>query len=123
MHFSAASGCLLAALLGVVPALAAQGGTGAAQKVDPAVQQEARSTAAMDQMIRADVNKDGKVTREEVERLDSRLGRRFNAADGDRDGHLTLPEFEKLRDLSQGATGGKSGHGRTGGGAVSPPRR
>ena len=50
----------------------------------------------MSAMLRADRDKDGVLSREEVEHYDVSLARRFRDADGDRDGRLTLVEFEKL---------------------------
>ena len=75
--------------------------------------------AAMNQMVRADVNKDGAVTRDELERMDLELARRFDAADADHDGKLTLREFETLRSLNVFGTGGaavsgSASSGRTG---------
>jgi hypothetical protein len=51
---------------------------------------------AMNHMLRADLDKDGTLSREELERYDLGLARRFREADLDRDGKLTLYEFEKL---------------------------
>ena len=51
---------------------------------------------AMNAMLRADADKDGTLSREELERYDLGLARRFKEADVDRDGKLTLYEFEKL---------------------------
>ena len=51
---------------------------------------------AMNAMLRADVDKDGTLTREELEQYDLGLARRFREADADRDGKLTFYEFEKL---------------------------
>src|SRR5918992_4859956 len=53
-------------------------------------------TRAMNAMLRADRDKDGTLSREELEQYDMSLARRFKEADGDRDGKLTLYEFEKL---------------------------
>ena len=50
----------------------------------------------MSAMLRADRDKDGVLSREELEQYDVSLARRFREADGDRDGRLTLIEFEKL---------------------------
>lgn len=71
--------------------------------------------AAINQMVRADVNKDGVVTRDEVERINIELARRFEAADADRDGKLTLHEFETLRASSIGGTGGAAASGSASG--------
>ena len=51
---------------------------------------------AMNAMLRADRDKDGVLSREELEQYDMSLARRFKEVDADRDGKLTLYEFEKL---------------------------
>ena len=51
---------------------------------------------AMNGMLRADVDKDGVLSRFELDQYDLSLGRRFSEVDADRDGKLTLYEFEKL---------------------------
>ena len=51
---------------------------------------------AMNAMLRADRDKDGLLSREELEHYDMSLVRRFKEADTDRDGKLTLYEFEKI---------------------------
>lgn len=51
---------------------------------------------AMDAMLRADRDKDGVLSRAELDRYDLSLARRFSEVDSDRDGKLTLYEFEKL---------------------------
>ena len=51
---------------------------------------------AMNAMLRADRDKDGTLSREELEHYDLGLARRFKEVDADRDGKLTLYEFEKL---------------------------
>ena len=53
-------------------------------------------TQAMKAMLRADRDKDGTLNREELEHYDMTLGPRFSSVDGDRDGRLTLYEFETL---------------------------
>ena len=53
-------------------------------------------TQAMNAMLRADRDKDGVLSREELEHYDMGLARRFKDADGDGDGRLTFHEFEKL---------------------------
>ena len=53
-------------------------------------------TQAMNAMLRADRDKDGTLTREELEQYDMGLARRFKEVDADSDGRLTLYEFEKL---------------------------
>jgi hypothetical protein len=75
----------------------------------------ARTDAAVEQMMRADVDKNGTLSRDEVYRLDRRMSQKFDAADGNRDGRLTLREFERLRALSSGATSGESARGSTAG--------
>jgi len=51
---------------------------------------------AMNAMLRADRDKDGTLSRDELERHDLGLARRFKEADADGDGKLTLYEFETL---------------------------
>jgi hypothetical protein len=51
---------------------------------------------AMNAMLRADVDKDGVLTHEELEQYDIGFARRFRDVDADRDGKLTFYEFEKL---------------------------
>ena len=51
---------------------------------------------AMNAMLRADRDKDGVLSREELEHYDMSLTRRLNEVDADRDGRLTLYEFEVL---------------------------
>jgi hypothetical protein len=58
---------------------------------------------AMNAMLRADRDKDGTLSREELEQYDMGLARRFKDVDGDRDGKLTLYEFEKLLDPEKSA--------------------
>ena len=53
-------------------------------------------TKAMNAMLRADRDKDGTLSREELEHYDMTLGPRFRNVDGDGDGRLTLYEFETL---------------------------
>ena len=53
-------------------------------------------TKAMKAMLRADRDKDGVLTREELEHYDLSLAGRFSAADSDHDGKLTFYEFERL---------------------------
>jgi Ca2+-binding EF-hand superfamily protein len=50
----------------------------------------------MNAMLRADRDKDGTLSREELEHYDMGLAKRFKDVDNDRDGRLTLYEFEKL---------------------------
>jgi hypothetical protein len=51
---------------------------------------------AMNAMLRADRDKDGTLSVEELEQYDLTLGPRFRQVDSDRDGRLTLYEFELL---------------------------
>jgi multidrug resistance efflux pump len=105
---------LLAALSSPAIAGSTHSGAKARQEgTNAAAARAARADAAVDQMMRADLNKDGTVSREELDRLDPRMSRNFNAADRNRDGQLTLPEFEKLRALSSGGTSGESRRGAT----------
>jgi hypothetical protein len=53
-------------------------------------------TEAMNAMLRADRDKDGTLSREELDQYDLALARRFGEADADRDGKLSFYEFEKL---------------------------
>jgi len=50
----------------------------------------------MNAMLRADRDKDGTLSREELDQYDLTLSRRFSEADADKDGKLTFYEFEKL---------------------------
>lgn len=68
---------------------------------------------AMDLMVRADTNKDGAVTKDEVQKLNPRLATHFEQADANRDGRLNLKEFEKLltyQDQDAKRVGSTSGH-------------
>jgi hypothetical protein len=56
----------------------------------------ALNSPAMHAMLRADRNKDGVLSREELEEYDLTLGPRFAEADWDQNGRLTLHEFESL---------------------------
>ena len=87
------------AIAGVVAAVAASGAerlteraTGSTSTRPPV----ALDTHAMNAMLRADRDKDGVLSREELEYYDLTLARRFKEADTDRDGKLTLYEFEKI---------------------------
>ena len=51
---------------------------------------------AMNAMLRADRDKDGLLSRGELEQYDLALARRFKEADADRDSKLSFSEFEKL---------------------------
>jgi len=61
---------------------------------------------AMNAMLRADRNKDGLLSREELDEYDLALGRRFSEADADHNGRLTLPEFETLFAAPEGPSVG-----------------
>ena len=107
---------LLLVAAAAAPAIAGSPHSGAEARPeagDAAAARAARADAAVEQMLRADVNKDGAVSREELNRLDPRMSPNFDAADRNRDGQLTLREFEKLRALSSGATAGESARGAT----------
>lgn len=53
-------------------------------------------TKAMNAMLRADRDKDGTLSPGELEQYDMTLRPRFGRVDNDRDGKLTLYEFEVL---------------------------
>jgi EF hand domain-containing protein len=84
---------------------------------------DANAGQAMDMMVRADTNKDGAVTKDEVQKLDPGLATHFDQADANHDGRLSLREFEKLlsyQDEATGRVGGTSGYtprGSTAGGS------
>jgi hypothetical protein len=91
--------CAFAALLALIAALPAAAaerfsgkGTGSIS-VRPPVPLDSE---AMNAMLRADLDKDGTLSREELEQYDLGLARRFRDGDTDRDGKLTFYEFEKL---------------------------
>jgi hypothetical protein len=121
--------CLPIALAGLFAAGAAlattHAGTSNASPTSnrPAVSRSGPDSPAVEQMMRADVNRDGMVTRDELERLDSRLVPLFEAADADGDGKLTLREFERLRELSRGATPGAAAGGSAAGAGPRNSRR
>jgi hypothetical protein len=77
---------------------------------------------AMNEMVKADVNKDGNVTRDEVQKIDPSLAKNFDQADANHDGKLSLREFETLRGTSVGGTSGSSMSGSTSGGSRSGSR-
>ena len=54
------------------------------------------ATHALNAMLRADSDKDGTLSPEELEHYDLTLSPRFREVDRDRDGRLTFYEFEKL---------------------------
>lgn len=62
-------------------------------------------TRAMNAMLRADTDKDGVLSRDELERYDLSLARRFKDADADADGKLTFYEFEKLLEPAETSAG------------------
>ena len=87
--------CLLAALGAIaiaVGAIAADKPVGTTT-LRPPLPLDSR---AMNAMLRADTDKDGYLSREELERYDLTLARRFREVDTDGDGRLTFYEFEKL---------------------------
>jgi hypothetical protein len=63
--------------------------------------QSALRSPAMDAMLRADRNKDGMLSREELEEYDLTLLPRFTEVDWDLNGKLSLYEFEFLLNASQ----------------------
>ena len=68
---------------------------------------------AMDMMVRADTNKDGAVTKDEVQKLNPKLSSHFDQADANHDGKLSFKEFEKLltyQDEDASRVGSTSGH-------------
>jgi EF hand len=73
------------------------GAAPAADRVAPADwPRSALNSPAMHVMLRADRNKDGMLSREELEEYDLTLGPRFAEADWDQNGKLTLHELESL---------------------------
>lgn len=87
--------CLAVALVGLaltIGAIAADKPHGTTATRPPAP----LDSRAMNAMLRADSDKDGLLSREELERYDMVLGRRFKEVDADGDGKLTFYEFEKL---------------------------
>ena len=86
---------LLAALISIALAL---GAAAADKPVGTTVLRPSFSldSRAMNAMLRADTDKDGYLSREELEHYDLALARRFKEADTDGDGRLTFYEFEKL---------------------------
>ena len=89
-------GIAVASLLGVPLASAAERATDKAvgsTSLRPSVPLD---TEAMNAMLRADTDKDGTLSPEELAHYDVGLARRFKEADTDRDGKLTLYEFEKI---------------------------
>jgi hypothetical protein len=90
----------------VAIAVAAVLGTLAAAAAERIPEREVGSTAlrlpvpldthAMNAILRADRDKDGTLSREELEQYDMGLAKRFREVDADHDDRLTLYEFEKL---------------------------
>jgi hypothetical protein len=73
------------------------GAAPAAERVAPADwPRSALNSPAMNVMLRADRDKDGMLSREELEEYDITLGPRFVEADWDQNGKLTLHELESL---------------------------
>jgi hypothetical protein len=86
-----------AALWTMLMGTVVMGGAPAADHVAPADwPQSALNSPAMHVMLRADRDKDGMLSREELEEYDVTLGPRFVEADWDQNGKLTLHEFESL---------------------------
>lgn len=78
----------------------AQDGTGSTL-LRPSVPLDSK---AMKAMLRADRDKDGVLSVEELDQYDLTLGPRFREVDSDRDGRLTLYEFELLLEDPHPAT-------------------
>jgi hypothetical protein len=91
----AAGRARIAALSLIAVAAIAAAAVSASEKGSAAASQSL-DTPAMNAMLRADRDKDGLLSREELDQYDLTTGRRFRQADGDRDGKLTLYEFETL---------------------------
>jgi EF hand domain-containing protein len=86
----------LASAIGVVASGAAERAPAKAVGSTSLKPPPAIDTEAMNAMLRADRDKDGTLSHEELEQYDLTLARRFADADGDKDGKLTFYEFEKL---------------------------
>src|SRR6185436_16845157 len=86
----------IAGAIGVVASGAAERAPGKAVGSTSLKPPPAIDTDAMNAMLRADRDKDGTLSREELDQYDLALGRRFTEADSDRDGKLSFYEFEKL---------------------------
>jgi hypothetical protein len=90
---------LIAGAVPVAPAVGAEGmassdryaGAAAALQHFPL-----REPDAMNIMLRADRDKDGVLSLEELEQYDLTIAHRFREADRDRDGKLTYDELERL---------------------------
>jgi hypothetical protein len=91
--------CAIAALLSVIGAAslpAAERPSGKAVGSTSLRPPPPLDSEAMNAMLRADVDKDGTLSREELDQYDLGLARRFKEVDSDRDGKLSFYEFEKL---------------------------
>ena len=87
----------VAAVIAVASAAAAAEPPLPAEQVVPSRQTETTlRSRAMSAMLRADRDKDGMLSREELDDYDLTLGRRFAEGDWDQNGRLTLYEFEWL---------------------------
>ena len=86
----------LLVMLAALPAAAAERFSGKGTGSISARPSVPLDSDALNAMLRADVDKDGMLSREELDQYDIGLARRFREADTDRDGKLTFYEFEKL---------------------------
>jgi hypothetical protein len=87
----------MAAVIVVASAVAAAEPPLAAERAVPSRETESTlNSRAMSAMLRADRDKDGVLSREELDEYDLTLGRRFAEADWNGNGRLTLYEFEWL---------------------------
>lgn len=92
----AAGIALVASLFCVGPAHATERAAGGAS-----------APLALRAMLRADLDKDGVLSREELEQFSLILAPRFGEVDADKDGRLSLHELEKLLGTPQTAAGGR----------------
>jgi len=74
-------------------------GVGAEPLAGPGAQSE-KGQVLMQKLKDADINKDGKLSRSEAERL-PRLAQRFDHLDADKDGQVTREEMRAARDKAQ----------------------
>jgi hypothetical protein len=81
---------IASAVATAAPAFAAEG-AGASRGTEYVL-----SSPAMNVMLRADRDKDGVLSREELDDYDLTMGRRFSEVDWDQNGRLTLYELEFL---------------------------
>jgi hypothetical protein len=86
----AAFAAIVGAVAVAAPAFAAEG-AGANRGTEYVL-----SSPAMNVMLRADRDKDGVLSREELDDYDLTIGRRFSEVDWDQNGRLTLYELEFL---------------------------